>query len=166
MKSKLQARLICFSLAFLFYTSQTFSQTQEDSKNEDKDQEEISINLPQVVTYIPSTLETKISYSQEDIEEMHIQDLPQLLESSGIQMLSYGPYGLEQKPSIRGFTDETVRVVIDGICVNNPMTGCFDFSAISLENVERIEIIKVLPKVPMMKERSVVLSTSQQKNKI
>ncbi len=137
MKSKYRARLILSSLAFLFYTSQVFSQTQEVSESEER-----NINLPQVVTYIPSSLETKISYSQEALEEMHLQDLPQLLESSGIQILSYGPYGLEQKPSIRGFTDETVRVVIDGICVNNPMTGCFDFSAISLENVERIEIIK------------------------
>lgn len=145
MNSKLQARLLLTGLAFLLYTNQVFSQNQEtpaQTEEESSTTEKSQISLPQIITYIPSTLETKISYSQEDLEEMHIQDLPQLLESSGIQMLSYGPYGLEQKPSIRGFTDETVRVVIDGICVNNPMTGCFDFSAISLENVERIEIIK------------------------
>ncbi|MCR5187556.1 MAG: TonB-dependent receptor [Treponema sp.] len=137
MKTKLKARLLITSLAFLLYPSQAFSQNQEAS-----DQEESKITLPQVVTYLPSSLETKITYDQEALEEMHLSDLPQLLESTGIQLLSYGPYGLEQKPSIRGFTDETVRVVIDGICVNNPMTGCFDFSAISLENVEKIEIIK------------------------
>lgn len=145
MNSKLQARLLLTGLAFLLYTNQVFSQNQETSAQTEEESfttEKSQISLPQIVTYIPSTLESKISYSQEDLEEMHIQDLPQLLESTGIQILSYGPYGLDQKPSIRGFTDETVRVVIDGICVNNPMTGCFDFSAISLENVERIEIIK------------------------
>ena len=109
MNSKLQARLLLTGLAFLLYTNQVFSQNQEtpaQTKEESSTTEKSQISLPQIITYIPSTLETKISYSQEDLEEMHIQDLPQLLESSGIQMLSYGPYGLEQKPSIRGFTDK------------------------------------------------------------
>ena len=59
-----------------------------------------------------------------------------------MQILTYGAYGLEAKPSIRGFTDETVRVVIDGVCVNNAQYGTFDFTSISIENIERIEIVR------------------------
>ena len=100
------------------------------------------IKLPQVVTYIPTPLENKITYTEEEIQQKNLQGLPQLLQTAGIQLLSYGPYGLEQKPSIRGFTDETVRVLIDGICVNNPQTGTFDFSTINLNSIEKIEITK------------------------
>lgn len=100
------------------------------------------MKLPTVTTYIRKSLENKITYNRQQIEQQHFQDLPQLLCENGIQLISYGDYGLEQKPSIRGFTDETVRVVIDGVCANNQQTGTFDFSSINLNNVETLEIIK------------------------
>ena len=78
----------------------------------------------------------------EELEAAHYEDLSDVVERAGLQVLSYGPYGLESKPSIRGFTDETVRVVIDGICVNNAQYGTFDFSSINLSAVERIEIVR------------------------
>ena len=78
----------------------------------------------------------------EEIEAAHYESLSELVESCGIQMLSYGPYGLESKASIRGFTDETVRVVIDGICVNNAQYGTFDLGSVNLDAVEKIEIVR------------------------
>ena len=104
--------------------------------------QEAEITLPQVTTYIPSSVEQKLVITAEDIEESHYEDLADVVERAGLQVLSYGPYGLESKPSIRGFTDETVRVVIDGICVNNAQYGTFDFSSINLNAVERIEIVR------------------------
>ena len=98
--------------------------------------------MPEVTTYIPATVEQKLVITAEDIEAAHYESLPELVERCGIQMLSYGPYGLESKASVRGFTDETVRVVIDGICVNNAQYGTFDLSSIDLSGVEKIEIIR------------------------
>jgi len=100
--------------------------------------------LPSVIySYIDSSLvEQKVVLNSEEIKEANVSDLPSLLVSCGIQILSYGTYGLEQKPSIRGFTDETVRVIIDGVCVNNAQYGTFDFSTLSLNDIERIEIVK------------------------
>lgn len=104
--------------------------------------QEAEITLPQVTTYIPSSVEQKLVITEEEIEAAHYEDLADVVERAGLQVLSYGPYGLESKPSIRGFTDETVRVVIDGICVNNAQYGTFDFSSINLNAVERIEIVR------------------------
>ncbi len=100
------------------------------------------MRLPEVTTFIPGAVEQKLVITAEEIEAAHYEDLSDLLERAGIQILSYGPYGLESKPSIRGFTDETVRVVIDGICVNNAQYGTFDFSTINIESVEKLEIIR------------------------
>ena len=94
-------------------------------------------------TYITkeSPLQTQV-FTSKDIEESCAVSLTDFLQSSGMQLLSYGTYGLESKPSIRGFTDETVRVVIDGVCVNNSQYGTFDFSSFDLSNVEKIEIVR------------------------
>ena len=75
------------------------------------------LSLPDITTYIPSSLENKITIKSEQIQKEHYQNILQLLSDYSVQLLSYGDYGLEQKPSIRGFTDETVRVVIDGVCM-------------------------------------------------
>ena len=104
--------------------------------------QETEITLPQVTTYIPASVEQKLVITAEEIEAAHYEDLGELVEGCGIQMLSYGPYGMETKASIRGFTDETVRVVIDGICVNNAQYGTFDMTSINLSAVERIEIVR------------------------
>lgn len=99
--------------------------------------------LPHLYTYIDSSVvEQRLSFGREEIERANAENITSFLQSAGIQILSYGPYGLESKPSVRGFTDETVRVVIDGICVNNVQYGTFDFSTLNIADVEKIEIVK------------------------
>ena len=100
------------------------------------------IILPTITTVVPASVEQKIILTSDDLQTRHYESLSNIIESCGIQNLSYGPYGLETKPSIRGFTDETVRVVIDGICVNNAQYGTFDFASLNMAAIERIEIIK------------------------
>ena len=101
------------------------------------------ISLPQIVTYVEApVVEQRTVFSQEDIQNLHAESLSDLVKQSGLQSLEYGAYGLETKPSIRGFTDETVRVVIDGICMNNAQTGTFDFSSINIADVESVEIVR------------------------
>ena len=112
-----------------------FPLLQEDSAPQAK--------LPHLFTYVDSpVVEQRQIYTADEIEKMHIADLPSLFQAAGIQILSYGTYGLEQKPSIRGFTDETVRVVIDGVCVNNPQYGTFDFTTLNVNDIEKIEIVR------------------------
>ena len=134
MKLSSQKVGIIFLSAFLFQT-QIFSQETETEISSEE--------LPKIYTFIDSgVVEQRISFSKEEIENSNAQDITSFFQSAGIQILSYGPYGLESKPSIRGFTDETVRVIIDGICVNNAQYGTFDFSTLNIDNIEKIEIVK------------------------
>ncbi len=101
------------------------------------------ILLPEIVTYVDApVVEQRTVFTQEDIQNLHAESLSDLVKQSGLQSLEYGAYGLETKPSIRGFTDETVRVVIDGICMNNAQSGTFDFSSINIDDVESVEIVR------------------------
>lgn len=122
----------CFSLLLLCAVISSVSA--EDSED---------IKLPAIVTYIDEAIvEQRQVYSSEEIEMLHIESLPALLQAAGIQLLSYGAYGLQSNPSIRGFTDETVRVIINGLCVNNAQYGTFDFTSINLNEIEKIEIVR------------------------
>lgn len=101
------------------------------------------IELPAIVTFIDATVvEQRQVYTSEEIEKLHIESLPSLLQAAGIQLLSYGAYGLQSSPSIRGFTDETVRVIINGLCVNNAQYGTFDFTSLNIDDIEKIEIVR------------------------
>ena len=101
------------------------------------------IILPSITTYIDDTeIEQKTVLLADEIQQKHTESLTALLQSEGIQILAYGAYGLQQTPSSHGFTDETVRVVSDGVCVNNAQYGTFDFSSININDIERLEIVK------------------------
>lgn len=104
--------------------------------------QDVEIDLGEVTTYIPSSVEQKIVLTSQMLQAEHLETLAAVIERCGIQNLAYGPYGLDSKPSIRGFTDETVRVVIDGICVNNAQYGTFDFASINMAAVDRVEIVR------------------------
>lgn len=134
-------RICTFFCAFLI-SGNTICFSQDFEHLQQEDQLRNTIVLPEITTYIPSSLENKITIKSEQIQKEHYQNILQLLSDYSVQILSYGDYGLEQKPSIRGFTDETVRVVIDGVCMNNPQTGTFDFSTINVNNIEEISIVK------------------------
>jgi Outer membrane cobalamin receptor protein len=99
--------------------------------------------LPHLYTYIAAPVaEQRIVLLREDIEKLHVESVPKLLESAGIQTLSYGAYGNQSAPSIRGFTGSTVRVVIDGVCVNSAQNGTFDFTSLNTSDIEKIEIVR------------------------
>ena len=134
-------RICTFFCAFLI-SGNTICFSQDFEHLQQEDQLENTIVLPEITTYIPSSLENKITIKSEQIQNHHYQNILQLLSDYSVQILSYGDYGLEQKPSIRGFTDETVRVVIDGVCMNNPQTGTFDIYSINMNNIEEISIVK------------------------
>ena len=160
MKLSSQKAGIFLLSAFLFSTS-VFSQNNDvsinrnirqpqDLSSSDDTQDETTeppenpkVSLPHLYTYINSGIvEQRQSYTREEIERTNAESITSFFQAAGIQILSYGAYGLESKPSVRGFTDETVRVVIDGICVNNAQYGTFDFSTINTADIEKIEIVK------------------------
>jgi vitamin B12 transporter len=79
---------------------------------------------------------------REAIEKIHAPDLPSLLETAlGLGTTRYGPSGSQSNINIRGFDTERIAVLIDGIPVNDPSSGDFDFSRIDPDSVESIEVI-------------------------
>ncbi|GHV70637.1 hypothetical protein AGMMS49928_19200 [Spirochaetia bacterium] len=95
-----------------------------------------------VVTGTVETNQQIRRIDKETIDRIHAPDLAALLEAAlGLGTTRYGPYGSQGDVNIRGFDSERIAILIDGIPVNDPESGDFDFSRIDPESIEAIEVI-------------------------
>lgn len=69
------------------------------------------------------------------IEEV-LRNLP------GVYVQSSGTQGEQTMIRIRGADSDQILVLIDGVQVNSPWNGVFDFADLTTDNVERIEVVK------------------------
>ena len=76
--------------------------------------------------------------------KMPVNSLDELLRYvPGIEVQSRGPMGVQSDIIIRGGTFQQVLVVLDGIKLNDPLTGHFNsYIPIAPAEIERIEILK------------------------
>ena len=65
-----------------------------------------------------------------------------LRDVPGVQVQRSGSLGKLTELRIRGTTPQQVQVLIDGLRVKSPTSGDFDFSDLSPDQIERIEIVR------------------------
>ncbi|MBN2859947.1 MAG: TonB-dependent receptor [Sphaerochaetaceae bacterium] len=84
--------------------------------------------------------------SQEQIEAYHAQTTAELVgKAIGTSFNSVGSLGAMQNVVIRGATSSKNLIYLDGVPLSSAHDGSFDLSAIPVDIVERIEIIKSGP---------------------
>lgn len=78
-------------------------------------------------------------------EELRARGLTYLLDVlagvPGATVAQAGSYGAQASLFLRGGESDHAKVLVDGVTMNNP-GGLFDFGSLSLENVDRIEIVR------------------------
>jgi len=81
--------------------------------------------------------------SRKEIEEGQAATLSELLRDvPGLDVVQQGGAGKMTSVFIRGAKSEHTLVLIDGVRVNSPTSGGFDFADLVVDNIERIEIIR------------------------
>jgi vitamin B12 transporter len=94
------------------------------------------------VTGTPETTQQIKTITKEEIERVNAPDLPALLEQTlDLGVTRRGPYGNEADINIRGFDSERIAILIDGMPVNSPLDGDFDFTMIDVNSIEKIEVV-------------------------
>lgn len=81
----------------------------------------------------------------EQIAQRQITTLTDALrELPGVEVVQSGGYGGNTAVFIRGANSEQTKVLLDGIWMNDPSSPGrgFDFSQMSIDNIERIEVIR------------------------
>ncbi|MCU0328861.1 MAG: TonB-dependent receptor [Chitinophagales bacterium] len=90
------------------------------------------------VSYIPAPVQV---IDQETIQRSGLSRLGEILrEHSGL--MTYSDFGVREAVQIQGMDAEYVAILIDGQPLIGKTVGSIDLSRISLQNVEKIEIIK------------------------
>lgn len=79
----------------------------------------------------------------EEIKKMNVAFIPDVLRKvPDLSVVQSGGDGKLTSVFLRGGDPKHTLVMIDGVKVNSPSTGGYDFSGVSVEDIERIEIVK------------------------
>ncbi|MBI3783848.1 MAG: TonB-dependent receptor [Deltaproteobacteria bacterium] len=65
-----------------------------------------------------------------------------LFGSPGMDITQFGSLGESSFASIRGSAPDQVLVLLDGVEVNSPNVGQFDFADLTPDNIDRIEVVR------------------------
>lgn len=90
---------------------------------------------------VPNSL---ILIGSEEIAESPARDIGGLLSNEpGVDFRTYGNYGgAAQEFQIRGMSGNATQVLVNGIKINSPSLGTADMGKVSLNSIERIEVVK------------------------
>ncbi|MDT8316394.1 MAG: TonB-dependent receptor [bacterium] len=79
----------------------------------------------------------------EEIEARQATTVLELLRSvKGFDVVQNGGIGKRTSVFVRGGNSGHILVMIDGVQVNSPTTGSYDFANLTVDNIDRIEIIR------------------------
>lgn len=123
-----------FLLLYLLWTGVAFAETQS-----------IVVTPHRTISELSSFGGSLTVISSEDIKQSQYVNVSDLLRMyPGIDVVRSGGRGGNTSIFMRGTNSEHVLILLDGIELNNPVnpTRSFNFGDLSLENVERIEILR------------------------
>jgi len=81
--------------------------------------------------------------TSEQIQQSFARNLGEVLRMiPGVSIGQYGDTGQNISLGIRGSTAGQVLILVDGVPVNDPQLGGLDLNTISLDNIERVEIVR------------------------
>ncbi len=122
------------ALAFSVFAGAVFAQSDDSVVRA----EDVELDIP--VSDFSALNDTV--YTAEEIAKSEPLNLTDVFSSNGFFTRDYGSYGLEGKPVIRGFSNATVRVMLNGVCTNSPQLGTFDFTSISPFSFSTVSLVK------------------------
>jgi len=95
--------------------------------------------MPQLLKDAPGSVTV---VSEGEVKSSKAKNVGELLEKvTGVEVKNYGSSGISSV-SIRGSSSDQVLIMVNGRPLNLASSGDVDLSLISLENVERIEVVR------------------------
>lgn len=133
----------CFLfLMGVFTILTTFAQ--EEKKENEKELDPITVTATLTPISASKTGRNIIIIKGEQLQKLAVQSIDELIRYiPGVEVQSRGPMGTQSNITIRGGTFQQVLIILDGIRLNDPLTGHFNsYIPISPIEIDRIEILK------------------------
>jgi vitamin B12 transporter len=132
--------------AFLFLSGAlSYAQSVTDSMKHYTMKDDIVVTADRLESPLKETASSITVITSRDIELSNVTSLYDVLQGvPGLETYKTGGLGQISTVLLRGGNSGHVLVLIDGVRVNmaNDPNGTFDFSSVSLGNIERIEILR------------------------
>lgn len=121
-----------------------FTQAQEDSIRDEKELDPVTVTATLTPISVSKTGRNIIIMKGEQLQKLPVQSIDELIRYiPGVEVQSRGPMGAQSNITIRGGTFQQVLIILDGIRLNDPLTGHFNsYIPISPIEIDRIEILK------------------------
>lgn len=104
---------------------------------------EIVVTASRIEWPVDKTASFVTVISKDDIQRQHAGSVSELLRSVvGLNVVQSGSKGKAASLFIRGANSNHCLVMVDGVPLNDPGTGAFDFSDLSAAAIERIEVVR------------------------
>lgn len=105
--------------------------------------EEVVVTASRLEEPQEETTSEVIVITAEEIERTNAQKVPDVLMNvADLNIPQNGGKGKTAEVLLRGGSPRHTLVMIDGVKVNSPTTGGFDFGGLDVDDIERIEIVK------------------------
>jgi vitamin B12 transporter len=105
--------------------------------------EPVVVTATRTETPLKETTTSVTVVTAEDIGEQQAETVAEVLRTvPGLDVAQSGSRGTATSVFIRGAESYQTLVLIDGVEVNSPTLGSFDFSNLTTENIDRIEVLR------------------------
>jgi|Deesub1362B_J571_1020462.scaffolds.fasta_scaffold00011_236 vitamin B12 transporter len=134
--SLLTAFLLSFSILFV-------STTQAGDEFLQETLPEIVVTATKMEEPEKETTQDITIITAEEIRKRGVEFVVDILRQvSDINVVQNGGFGKNATLFLRGGSPNQTVIMIDGVKVKSPTTGSFDFSGLTVDDIERIEIVK------------------------
>ena len=137
-------KLLKLSLTSIALMSLFNSNAQEQEKEKEIELDPITVTASLTPVSASKTGRNILIIKGDALQKLPVQSIDELLRYvPGVEVQSRGPMGAQADFTIRGGTFQQVLVILDGIRLNDPLTGHFSsYIPISPAEIDRIEVLK------------------------
>src|ERR1700755_725079 len=134
------------ALAVLFALTHTVCHAQEATPTPSTGETEVQSVVVSATRFdipLDQSPATVTVISSEDIEEKQIQRVSDALrEVPGLSVVQTGTAGQLTSVFMRGLPSEDMQVLLDGIPINQGLSGAMNFADITTDDIDRIEVVR------------------------
>ena len=105
--------------------------------------DEVIVTASRIAETADETLAPVSVITREEIERRQIRSVPDALRRvPGLTLTNNGGVGKATSVFLRGAESDHVLVLINGVKVGSATLGTFNFESLSIDDVERIEVVR------------------------
>jgi vitamin B12 transporter len=138
--------VIWFAAAVPVYSQQSATPTpspEDESKTAEGQAEPVIVSATRTDIPLNESPATVTVVTAEDIEQKQIERVGDALrEVPGLAVVQTGTAGQLTSVFTRGLASDQTQVLLDGIPINQGLAGQYDFSNLTTDNIDRIEVVR------------------------